>query len=500
MFLSSKTVWITRQTAIDVFLRWLVPIGLGIVIGFLVLVDAWYYAIGVVIVTPVVIAVISRPIIGVFIWLLLMPYISVFPNPELAYWLVHRILILLALFLAIIVRRQTRETGLLVRLKPPDAAVLTLLGFGTILIFAFQANLDILLIHYIDRFLLPLFVYLIVRLDPLDAHDLKLLQWTVFIIAISQGIIGVMSILMPGLLPNALRPYRNGYADGTLDNPNVFAIALVFCGLLLFQWAMDRKSGWGWSLILLVCGLCTVGIFFSMERAAWLAGVLILLGLLCLYPKAMMRILLVSGIVLIVLLQAGLLSKYIVSASNRLIHGQPVYDRIVVTDAMIQMALKKPLFGWGYESLNENITQYYRQLGNARIALGLVTSHNTYLTILTEQGLIILFLFLFPAIWLLAKTGRNWSRLPNTGSWNRSMLVVLWLVAMGYFVITNFLDMRWFPYGVGLWWITLGLIANIVAPMMIPSGLMVGLRSNKSNRDDLYLDRDLCLGNQRDAR
>ena len=488
MLSSLKFVSRKNQTLLDVFLRWLAPLGLGLFLGMLVAKGAWYYAIGMLLMVPFAIALISRPFLGIILWLLVMPFIGILPNPAMMYWFFHRILIVLVLALTIINNRW-RETDKHVQLKLPDIAVLTLVGFVPILIIASQTDLYQPLINGVDRILIPLLIYISIRLNPLDKEDNKLLLWTVLFVAVSQGLIGLMSIFAPGVLPSSLQAYRQGYASGTLANPNVYAIALVFCALLLFESAMKRQPGWVRYLFLLACGLCVIGVFFSMERAAWLSLALVLLGLLWIYPKPMIRFLLTGGIVIGGLLAAGFLSKYIGSASDRLNHNQPVYDRIVVSDAMIQMVKEKPVFGWGYETLNTNIAQYYRTLGAARIARGLVTSHNTYLTIVTEQGLITLLLYLFPVLWLLVKSILDRRRISREGKWHKSMLVVLWLAALNYFITSNFLDIRFFPYGIGLWWLTLGLIANIVAPMVGSSTAPIEDRENISLLDESDFNR-----------
>jgi O-antigen ligase len=151
----------------------------------------------------------------------------------------------------------------------------------------------------------------------------------------------------------------------------------------------------------------------------------------------------------------------------------------------------KPVFGWGYNTLNQNIGQFYRQIGSAAVVGALVTSHNTFLTILAEQGLIILCLYLLPAAWLMVRTVRNWRLVPEVGQWNRSMLLILWLAAMNYFVTSNFLDMRFFPFGIGLWWMILGLIANIIDPM-----LSTFILPGKVQNIDFTSDSNLPLYNQ----
>ena len=266
---------------------------------------------------PFAIALISRPFLGIILWLLVMPFIGMLPNPEMMYWLFHRILIVLVLALTIINNRW-RETGKHVQLKPPDIAVLTLVGFVPILIIASQTDLYLPLIHGVDRILIPLLIYISIRLNPLDEQDNEAPAMDGAVCRHQPGSDWInVNFCTRSSCRHALQAYRQGYASGTLANPNVYAIALVFCALLLFQSAMKRKPGWVRYLFLLACGLCVIGVFFSMERAAWLSLALVLLGLLWIYPKPMIRILLVGGIVIVGLLAAGFLSKYIGSASDR---------------------------------------------------------------------------------------------------------------------------------------------------------------------------------------
>ena len=445
------------------------PILLGVGIGFLISYGQWMYALILALLIPIAILFTKRPFIGVIFWMLIMPYISVLPNSSLMYILFHRILLVLTLGFMLIKLLQMKRSSTVVQIHSIDLAVILLMGLSSILIITLQANYISFLSHYVDRFLLPLLLFMIVRLNPLDKQDLNLMQWSVLCIAISQSFIGIIGVIAPGILPAALRPLLQGYATGTLDNPSVFGIVMVFCGLLLYQSAMSRRKDWVRALFMLACGFCVLGVFLCMERSAWLASVLVLLGLLFIYPKPMLKVLMVGGVTLLILFLTGLLSAYIGSSGNRIYSEQPVYDRVVVTDAMLRMVQEKPLVGWGYETLNENVAKYYRTIGNARITLGFVTSHNTYLTIMTELGLVTFLLYLYPFIFLAITTIKNRLQLLRVSSGERSMLSILWLVALSYFLITNFLDMRWYPYEVGLWWMILGMIANIIVPLVTSS-------------------------------
>jgi len=171
-------------------------------------------------------------------------------------------------------------------------------------------------------------------------------------------------------VPHAWRPYYSTRASGTFDNPNIFAVILFFCVCLLFQAAMDRKSGLVRYLFILICGCSFIGLFLSMERAVWLAGSLAILGLLVLYPKPVLRLIVIVSLVVIVF-GSGVISRYINAAANRIGATQQIYDRIVVTNAMIQMVQTKPIFGWGFGTVNDFIGTFTQSVGRATRRPGL---------------------------------------------------------------------------------------------------------------------------------
>jgi len=91
------------------------------------------------------------------------------------------------------------------------------------------------------------------------------------------------------------------------------------------------------------------------------------------------------------------------------------------------------------------------------------TSHHTYLLMTAEMGLVGLFLYVLPAVWLLGATLTNWKQLKPGGLLGREMLVMLWLLLADHFIVGNFTDLiRSNFYSTSMWWLVLGWIANIV--------------------------------------
>jgi O-antigen ligase len=437
------------------------PVFLGLALGFFTFRGDWLYAFALAMLAPMALLFSARPFIGVILWLLLMPLYSVFPNRELMYWVIHRILITITLFMALLPRLANSSRLPRFRLGPIEVCIALLAIYVPISILISGRDLNVVLTRgYIERMLIPFAMYLIMRLSVFDHWKQRLLQWTVFFIALSQCTIGLLSWFLPGVLPPLWLSFYTVRMSGSLLNPNVYAVVLMFCAILLFQSALNRQPGLIRSVFLLACGVSALCVFLSMERAVWLGAAAVIVGLFILYPKPMLRYITIAGVVFL-LVGAGFLAEKINMANARLKSQSQVDVRIVIMDAMVQMFQAKPVLGWGYGTINQYISQYYRQVDSYLIDR-FETSHNTYLTILVELGLVGFILYLFPVVWLFAASVQAWRGPPKMESAQRLLLGVLWLAVLQHFIVSNFMDMRFFSFAITLWWMNLGLIANLV--------------------------------------
>ncbi len=441
----------------------------GILIGLLAayhISEGNWFIVGVaVVLVAAIILLFAQPFFGILVWLVMLPFVSALPRADLLYWAIYRIMPLFLLFIVIFSRMIKVRPYPPARLGVPELSMIILVMYIPASIILTQASPSVALIRFGDRILLPFCLYLVMRLLNLGEKEFLQLVWVALFIGITQSFVGFLSWYAPHVLPEVWH-YLNGIrTTGTVKDPDLYALLLVFCAVLLIQAAENKKSII-WRLIFyLITGVCALFAFLSFERAAWLGGVFVTIGLIYLFPKTILRLLLV-GLILVIILSGGILSAHLSLSVERFSEASPVYDRLVVFDAMTQMFLEKPMLGWGYETLDGDIQEYYRRVGEASIATRLVTSHNTYMTVLTELGFIGFFLYMFPVIWWLILSVRVWPRLPKTGYWNRTLLGSLWLIMGFNFTISNFFDMRWFGIGLVLWWLILGLIANIVYPYL----------------------------------
>jgi O-antigen ligase len=427
---------------------------------------------------PLLLLLNAQPFWGIVFWLLTMPFISVLPRADLIYWILYRIMPPALLGLVIISRSLKRREYPPARFSPPELSMTLLILLVPGLILLFQQDPELALIRFSDRVILPFCLYLVVRLIAPRTKEFTLLIWVALFIAFSQSLIGFLSWYRPQILPEIWQYLQGERTTGSLKDPDLYAVVLIFSGVILIHTGFNSKSGWiRWGLFS-VTGLCAIFAFLSLERAAWLGGIFVTIGLFLLHPKTMFRLLIIASL-FAVLLGVVLLPSHFALSAERLNESDPIYDRIVIFDAMFRMFQEKPILGWGYETLDQNIGHYYHRVGEASLVRNVVTSHNTYMTVLTELGILGFLLYLFPVVWWLVLSFRVWPRLPKTGLWSRALLASFWLVMVFNFTVSNFMDMRWFSIGLSLWWLVLGLIANMVYPYLKGRDPQIGMSLNK---------------------
>jgi O-antigen ligase len=445
----------------------LLALGLGLLVALLIASGAPLYAIALVILPPAIILFNAWPFAAAIIWMLVVPFISVSGDPERANWVIHRLLMSVGLGMAVLSYLFKTKKHSPIRLGPAELSMGIYVSLVVVSILASpEDSLQNLFRKFGDRILVPFCMYLLMRFSAPRQRDHLLLLAAALFMGISQSIIGLLSWFMPEVLPSQwLAFYGEARTTGSLFDGSLYSSVLMFCVVLLFQAAMTRKAGLFRPVLLGACGLCSLCAFLSFERGAWLGMAFVFIGLWSLFPKPMLWMTIIL-LIIAVFLGTTVLSRQMAWASSRMEDKGTVYDRIIIYDAMFQMIQQRPLFGWGYENLDHHASKFYRRVGDAPLR-DYITSHNTYLTILTELGFIGFPFYLFPIIWWAAFAIRALPQMPKDGLWSRTLLVALCLAALDHITVSNFMDMRYFPTGLTLFWMIIGLIANMVSPYTI---------------------------------
>jgi O-antigen ligase len=213
---------------------------------------------------------------------------------------------------------------------------------------------------------------------------------------------------------------------------------------------------------------------------------MVVAGLMILYPRFMVRFV-VLALPVAILAGGAMFADDIAYAGQRIGTDQTVRGRLPVVLASINMFVEKPVFGWGYNNFDLYDRQFQGRVGDLAAPEKDHASHNVYLTIAAEQGAVGLLLFLLPVVGLFTASLRKWPSLAADGFWSRKLLVILWLTIAAHFAVNNFSNIR-VVFGLGLYWMTLALIAVIVLPRNQSSDvglarLSDGTRPESSNRN-----------------
>lgn len=458
------------------FLPGWLPIFLGAALGiasaFLIVKGLWTALIPLAIIVPLGILFLTYPFVALMIWMLVFPYIVRIPQVagRIPYNLLHRAIIPGALVLVILsdwLRIRKREP---VRFGRADLVMLLFLGWVIANIVLFSPDTTHSLIRFYDRYIIPFCVYWLIRLIAPTARDLQRFLPIAFITIIAEAVIGMIGIFAPQALPQEW--VREGIERGlgSLGNPSVYTSTLIFCALLLLQYAVQGRSRLLRAVCLLTFGLTYLCVFLSFSRGAWLGGSLVLLGLMFVYPKVVVRLLAI-GLTVMLVLGTTILAQQIAFAYVRLNTVETVQGRILGGAKSVQMIVNKPFFGWGYDTYDLYDEEFRTRVANLATDQQ-KTSHNTYLTLMAETGIPALILYVLPILWWLKLSRKVWRRLPQTGFFSWHLLVMLWLLILNFFTVSSFMDMlRFNLFGTTVWWMALGLIANLVYPYIRPGDI-----------------------------
>lgn len=455
-------------------LKWvvlLVGLGVGFVTAYLVVAGNWHLALPLIFALPGFLLLHRHPFLSILIWFILSPFLlhTTTGAERQVYWIIHRTLPPLTLGIIWL------SSALKIRQRPlpslgfPELLMAGYLAFGLLSILLQNSMPQATLYLFYDRVFSPMCLYIILRLTNPGEKEWKWLLPVLFLIVVSQTTVGMISWVAPSVLPSKWLDKVGQRTTGTLVNPSIYTTALIFAGLLLLHGALQMKQGWFRKVLTFVFVLCVFGIVISLSRASWIAGIVVILGLVYLYPKFMLRFSLVV-VVLSLLLGSVILPIYIDNIRQRLFSEQAegsALDRLPGYLAAYRMFQEKPLFGWGYGNFDVYDRQFMGRVLDFANDNKDHASHNWFLSTIAEQGLVGMGLFFGPFIYWLFMSVRRWPQISKGGVWSRKFLILLWLIVLTEVIINMFMNMIIF-FGHGIWWVVLGFIAVLLAEKRVP--------------------------------
>jgi O-antigen ligase len=244
-------------------------------------------------------------------------------------------------------------------------------------------------------------------------------------------------------------------ARGPFVEAAAFGLGLFVCGIAglvgFAIWRDVRLRVFAAS----VSALCMFGTIFTLTRAIWLssiiAGVVTLLA-----AKELRRYLLpslaIGGIAVVAALT--FLPSLQDDAQVRQADQRPIWDRYNLLNAGERMIADKPLFGFGWDKAEEDITGYFRQSDTFPLTGDGLRIHNVFVANAVELGLVGATLWI---VTLLAAIGTAILRRgpPELRPWRIGLIAI----AVQWAIVANFVPL-FFAFPNLILWVWAGVLST----------------------------------------
>ena len=307
----------------------------------------------------------------------------------------------------------------------------------------------------------PLIYYFLTFGPGIDIAESKIIV-TLVAAAFVQGVLAIIEFATSWSIWNNstwLDSESGARASATLTNPGILGmflgIGIVSVVAVRIWGGPARLRRWFW----IVLAVCVPGLLATLTRGPILATavavvLLLLVGRARIVGFAVIAVsIIVLAIVMPEIQQTGVYQK-------RFSDKATVDTRVALQSVSLQLAEQKPLLGWGYGSFDRVKRESGLTVEGIRLAAVLEnTSHNTYLTILVELGIVGGILFAVPFLILILRAfrqrppppGKRWLLATALGS-----LVVIYLTA-------STLDLRFFSLAQVLPFVMLAFLRRLTA-------------------------------------
>jgi O-antigen ligase len=240
-----------------------------------------------------------------------------------------------------------------------------------------------------------------------------------------------------------------------LGGPGVLGTFLGFTlvtAIAILVWEGPRSLR---RLSLVAVAVTPVALFLTLTRGPMLATILAGFAVIAVRSRKRWPSVVAVLMAVAVLVAAwGPLSSTSVYR-NRVSDKTNVQGRQLLSTWSFQLAARKPVAGWGYGSFDRVKNSANLSSGSTPRSFGTdYTSHDTFLTVLVELGVVGIFLLVAP--WLIvARAAIRRAVRPDPGRW----ALVAFLGILGVWIISaGTFDMRFFPFVSAFPWLVTGLL------------------------------------------
>ena len=270
--------------------------------------------------------------------------------------------------------------------------------------------------------------------------------------------LGLTALVLPHYISDAAIGIHQGRARGPFLEAvgNGIAIYITFVAAVIAAGTWTAR--WQRGVAIVTAVLCVASLLFTLTRSVWVGSAVATLVTMLVHPRLRRWLLPVAVSAAITVAASiavipGLAGKVQARESQQ----GPVWDRLNLSRAALNMAEARPLFGFGWDRFTAVGTDYFRQ-GDYPLTAGVgIVVHSAYLSHLAELGLV------GTSLWLLSCVLAMWLALRRRGPpefepWRYGLVAI----AVQFFVVSAFV----YPYlfGAVVLWLWAGIVLGGTDP------------------------------------
>lgn len=424
---------------------------------------------------------IVKPFEAFLIWIVLSPLLYTSVGPSLGFMIPDITFDRMALpgLLLVVVIQKMRRGGQKPKLDFLDMAVAGFVIVGVINIVMTRLTVTEMLVSdflrmrdltasirsFGDHYLLAFATFYIVRNLVDSKQKIGAVMTAIVLVAVYSAPIGIYEHIV-GKSWFTATGELGGYGDemvaragGPFRSPFIFGAVMGACLIMAIhkylEWKTLRKY-----LLLPLMSAIGISLALTYTRTAWIAPGVGLITLAILYEskRRLLMTCVALGLITLLLVMPMIQAQPILKA--RISEQAPINARILIWHNSVEMFKDKPLFGVGVGNFNyfkRFYPVYMPELGQ-RYQVG-PTSHNTFMTILVEVGLIGFLPYaaiLLIVAWRWLVTYRRCPGILAIGG--RELVATIGVSTICYLITANTMDTRSFRFVMYLFWLLLGLI------------------------------------------
>jgi len=288
---------------------------------------------------------------------------------------------------------------------------------------------------------------------------------------------GARALVFPQFILDSGMGYHAERARGPFLQPVANGVSLNLLSLLV--WHAYRRGSMRGAKTLLLLASVPIAILATLTRAVWLSFTGSAIAVLAISQNRRLRLAFVAFALVAIAALGIVMSATSLGdvLSDRMEESSPVDYRMAVFAGGWQMFLERPLMGWGFHQMPEELPHYVSEFQDK-----VLYPHNTYLEVLVENGVVGLALYVW-LMWELWRLGRG--EIPSAEK-------------------EGFLNLdfhRLWPILLAVYWINAAVVVMsyhfVNALLFTMAGMLAGQRQRAKavrNADDCVLVQSISIG------